>query len=81
MPKTTGFEVDDRAREILKDCNCLGRYAGGDMMAMQHRGARFFDPSGAQIVPPESHRDCTVDEIIAEYDRQGVVPLRWTRAA
>lgn len=52
------FKVD------VLNCNCMGRYKGGDWMPMiLLHDNEFFDPQQKPIVPPDEYKRMTASEI------------------
>lgn len=68
-------------RQILENCNVLVRWADDEIWqaAQRYNTGEFRDHRGLEILPPQFWRYATLDQILGEYDDQGLTAMIWKK--
>jgi hypothetical protein len=72
----TPSDLDSHNRSVLVCCNGLGRTRPGPWLAMRKgTTGQFYTPTGMKAPKPAEWRDLTLDDIVKDYAKRGMVAL------
>lgn len=68
--------MDQSHRDFLRDCNCMVRWDGGAWSpAVRVSDDHFTNPRGLKLSQPDEVRAVTHEQIVAEMDEAGAIPV------
>jgi len=71
-----GFvEMSPLEKDYLKLCNGFGRDVGTNWMPYIKRDDQYYTPSGLLAYAPQEWRAASHDEIVAEMNERGEIPM------